>query len=217
MHPVIICIVCLCFIPYDIRYLTRAELRKALHAAGPEALRLRRELTAALGLPLTVADARQRENFELVFDCVDFDRSGDMSLKEMVAFVSDCDFLARSYLNAFNATPQHVRIGDPPPSVEQAARIASAHAVLPPEVLKLLQAIDVNRDGNLSQLEIVRAVKLHPEIRTLLKGRHAAASKRARLRRKREQAAEVAQMKQAEKSERRQGQEQQQEPAQASY
>lgn len=131
---------------------SRCELQKALNNKGEEGSIMRSKLCRILGLPSAVTDRKARSVFELVFDCIDSDGGATLELDEMQLFVKDMNQVASIY--AKSQSPGY----DPKVDVD-----------VDPRIVELLESSDSNRDGQLSHVEIIRAMKLYPDIRNFLR------------------------------------------------
>ena len=97
----------------------------------------------------------------MVFDCVDVDNTQTITLDEMREFIGDMEHMASM----------------------------KRDAALPKEVQALLAAADKNGDGDLSPIEVIRALHAEPELRTAL------ASRKTQVRYLEEESALVAEVK----------------------
>ena len=158
--------------------LTRSELLGFLHRKGPkgcadsgdggdgaavaaEAAAVRATLCKCLGLPPAVKDATARACFELCFDIVDADGTATIEEGEMVGFVEDVAYLGFLYALACKQ-----RGGSGGGSGDGSGD--SGLPRLDPKIIEALEAIDSDRDGSLSPLEVLKALKAKPEIRAML-------------------------------------------------
>jgi len=104
---------------------------------------LRERLRDLLGIPSQVTSRACKKCFETVFECMDQDKSGEVDLNEMMHFLVEMDHM-----------------------------VAMQHDMnLPLSVQELLDAADKNRDGQLSQIEIINALHKQPELRVALETR----------------------------------------------
>ena len=106
---------------------------------------LRVMLQKLLGLPSKVGTKTAKESFEMVFACVDRDNSHSIVVDELRTFLEDMDHMVAMQ-------------GD---------------KSLPRDVQELLVSADKNQDGDLSPIEVIRALHAHPELLKALEMRKA--------------------------------------------
>ena len=106
---------------------------------------LRVMLQKLLGLPSKVGTKAAKESFEMVFACVDRDHSHSIVVDELRTFLEDMDHMVAMQ-------------GD---------------KSLPRDVQELLVSADKNQDGDLSPIEVIRALHAHPELLKALEMRKA--------------------------------------------
>ena len=138
---------------------TRTELMRVLNGKSEESQRLRVILCQTMGLPDAVTGKSARGAFELAFDCLDRDGSHSIDIAEMRKFVSDMHIISALYRRSvgINSIEDEDDKATIPPGM-----------VLDSDMVEVLRSTDTDGDGSLSNVEIIKSMKAHPQMRKLL-------------------------------------------------
>ena len=180
---------------------TRRELMGALNNGSESAKELHDLLCETLGLPDKVTNRDARSAFELAFDCLDRDGSGTIDRTEMHNFVGDMLYIADLYRkqkamesdsSSSSSSPSARALGSKTNGssrqsssmsfASEGSRRASSFqggakplpaslTELDPKIVEVLERTDLDGDGVLSNVEIIRAMRNHSEMRDLLRVR----------------------------------------------
>lgn len=171
----------------------------ALNNGSESAKELHDLLCETLGLPDKVTNRDARSAFELAFDCLDRDGSGTIDRTEMHNFVGDMLYIADLYRKqkaieneSSSGSPSARALGSKTNGssrrsgsmsfASDGGRRSSSFqgsgkplpeslTELDPKIVEVLERTDVDGDGVLSNVEIIRAMRNHSEMRDLLRVR----------------------------------------------